>query len=1027
MNEPTSPLRSADLSRLGGHLRQYLLAMETLLGTMQQLEEKAKPGEAELETILQAVLPHLKKAMDSELAFYADAEGRISWLHPRWEVLLNKALPLTPPMRSRLERGIPLVLTEIDDAYPELSSLGLDSFLATYLNAPWGSYLIGVGNSRDDPAYLSEDARLFASVLDILSFGLRYGQVLMTQSDYERYLQARRRGEYSFLSRASEDLAIRLMLSPINAYGGSRFCWSLDDLLADYLDAELCEAKWPRLTRREKDGNSGSLGSTAPQFLNQVLQRIDLTDGEWRPLVHLHDNRRDTAPLELRSFQRTGLAIARICLWTGFTLEGGMVPAEPDNAGTTPTDLPSKMEKATAAQLFHACADLALKRSKPDRSYYPTTIHSVLWRIDWLRTLWQKVHYLAVHGMLEPSRELLVKARETYSDAWKMTIYVVKRYLCNQPADTALTTDSDWLTAWLATNAMLSLRLAAYHSLCPKEDEKACCSAAETNRYLACLSLTVLWALHCMQHWLREHELPPGTEYRGPVKRPPFAEVPELVSPSRTEAQLYVLSEYAYHEIGVHRELNLFERLTRQLVHELSLYSAGEYYRDHLYHVMDVCLLGELLLRSEITNPPVGSKANTLVDLLCELNKSHAVVGTHPEKGDVVLEPRTLLRNWYVASLCHDLGYVVEKAGRLLAPLGRFRGPGLDEFREAAEKGLESGRESISKATRDRLSSSWPPRASEEYLAEAEPTDHGVVSWLHLQEWLDRTKRPSGSLAHALTAVLRHNLHSQKVNMYREPLTLLLMLCDQLQEWGRPRIEPEPLARGVMEALRFSERTAMDEIIRSHELTMQGLRVPRTPENLGPPEAAAAGTTGHPDSVPGIRTEIGPRLEFKIRYVEAQEGGFEPAISWLMLSRDLQCFAEGATGFPLDLVVTLEHTPPQIWHTLPWKPLEMDLLQEFANQYESGAYLLAWIRAARSGKENPNYPGTTRPGYAGIQYTGDPKTGVETVTFKLRELKNPLPRGLPDELWKAFLKWKWRHLGQRYAKLNLGHWFPDLE
>lgn len=1026
MSEPRGSQDWTELERYGKHLRRYLLAIEAVATILKSVEAGASFGQLDIERILQRILAPLREAFNSELAFFTDCKAQVLGTEPPNPDFVGQFIPLNLDMVEWLSRLEPLQLSLADAAYPGLQDLGLRSLLATRLNAPAGTYLLFVCNGLDDPLYPTEDKKLLSSIVSVLSSALRLGHAQASnQQAYERYLQARRRGEYAFLSRASEDLAVRLIPSPITTGGGLSFRWSLDDLLADYLDAELCKAAQPHLSRR-KQRDSGSLGSTVPQLLGRVMEHAHLAEGKWRPIVHLRDNNDNTAPLALDSFQLTGLAIARICLWAGFALEGGMVPGVPDSVGTTPTDLPLNMKEATAAQLFHTCADIALEEAKP-RGTFPKSPRPLRWRIDWLRSLWQKTHYLAIHGTLEPSREFLDKAKAMYSDAWKMTVYVLKRYLCGQSADTTLTTDSDWLVAWLAANSMLSPRLAVYHSLYPKEDETICSSAAETSRYLACLSLIVLYVLHCMRHWLREQELPSSTQYRGPVKRPPFAEVSELVSPSRTEAQLYVLGEYAYHEIGVHRELNLFERLTRQLTYELSLYSAGGYYRDHLYHVMDVCLLGELLLRSEIADPPAGYKVNTLADLICELSKSHAVVGACPEDSDVILESKSLLENWYVASLCHDLGYVVERAGRLLEPVGRIRGPGLDEFWTTTEKGLESGQESVSKAARDRLSSSWPPCASEEEIAEAGPADHGVVSWLHLQEWLDRTKQPGGSLAHALTAVLRHNLHSQKVDIYREPLTLLLMLCDQMQEWGRPRVEPKPLAKGVMEALRFSERTAMDETTRAHELTVQGLRVPRTPGNLGPPQAADAGTIGHSDPVPGIQTEIGSRLEFKIRYVEAREGGFEPAISWLMLSRDLQCFAEGATGFPLDLVVTLEHTPPQIWHTLPWRPLEMDLLQEFANQYEPGAYLLSWIRAARSGKEDPNHPGKTCSGYAGIQYTGDAKTGVETVTLELRELKEPLPRGLPDELWQAFLKWKWRHLGQRYAKLNLGHWFPDLE
>ena len=142
-------------------------------------------------------------------------------------------------------------------------------------------------------------------------------------------------------------------------------------------------------------------------------------------------------------------------------------------------------------------------------------------------------------------------------------------------------------------------------------------------------------------------------------------------------------------------------------------------------------------------------------------------------------------------------------------------------------------------------------------------------------------------------------------------------------------------------------------------------------------------------------------------------GDFEPVISWLLLCRNLQGLQCSKEKDPLyNITITLRHTPPRIWNLLPWRPLEMDLLQEYASTHKDAAYLCEWVNFAQHGER-------------GINYRGDRKTGKETFTIELHNLKKPLARGLADRLWRDFFDWKWRWLGQKLINLNWD-WFPEV-
>lgn len=793
----------------------------------------------------------------------------------------------------------------------------------------------------------------------------------------------------------------------------------LDELLADYLDAELCKVvnSVPSNTAPKQDIVAELLGCC------RVKRNGDELEG-FLPLINVSIN--------VKEHPRTFLAIARISMFGGYFRDKGEHGDQSDGVEENNEDGTRSLVEMGWKTLFQEIPKLLLETVPGDFVTRGVLVSSILQQnhqmdhqregtqFDRLRTGWQQIHYLACDGLPMGVPERIKRINEVYQIIWQETAQVIQRYLeCQTIIDEDdhhpyMHIDSDWLISWLTSNVLLSTQLRRHYNL--EKDSplsgSSVISPVTKMRYMMYLSHLILYVIHCARHYTRRQifkDIEKDKYYKG-YQRPPFADVPTGPLLNRSRSQVYILSEYAYREIGVHRELRIFERLVRQLEYELPLYAASNSYRDHLYHVMDVCLLGELLLRSNICGYEDEIQPYTLAKYIADL-----MVESSASSMDV--NERVVLENWYVAALFHDLGYVVEQAEKFLTPIEVINGDGLDNFALHAKRGLESGREAIAKVLQRGFA--LQDQDLSEYLKKIRATDHGIVGWLHLNHLLKDLDGQPQRLSPALLAILRHNLSDQKIRVKQEPISMLLMFCDHVQEWGRPRVGADPLAQAVMEALRFSELAALKQKIRVHDLRIGGLEpiISTTADHQECGRCPMAGESCI--NCMRVCTQIkDDKLICRLPHIDSREGDFEPGISWLLFCRDLQCLDFGRE-WPFQMEIKLEHTPPRLWSILPWRPLEMDLLEEYANSQAQAAYLCEWIDFARHPEKE-----------MGIAYENDEGKlggiGKETFTITLTSLKKPLKRALPDEVWKNFYKWKWKWLGQKLLNTSLGSW-PDTD
>ena len=1048
---------------------RYLEGLEYLVGTLEPQDQKL-----DFAGRLCAATESFRLALNAQIALIADENWTILSRTPDDGALadlsVGRQMPWAgspPPIDEQKGYRIDFSTNEA----PIFNVIGLlSSVQAIVAHTPAKYYVVVCNSQHKDVPFVAMDGRVLRSLVSMLMLwdqaaarvGEKQGKLEATQSlTQSLYADARFRGEPSFLSRASEDLAA--LLFPTDDAGthqdrSSKLEVSPDPdvVLADYLDSELAACL---MATREKDGDStkvkdkkkgkkksknrsrksrSDLGAAdAPGKQSALPAALDSRGAKVAPppggdtpdtsadadppaLSVLLDERATTARVDIQRMPRTALAAARVLMWQAYDRQkrAPQILGEKDG-GTAPVcvrtrdTLPDELVRPFFWTIPEKILDFV--HAEPP---------SALFEIDRLRTYWQRLHYLARNGRSEPKIDTLAECVRIYERVCAQTGRRLADYLVHGKRHVVV--DSDWLLTWMISNTLASRPLSEYfigqlkdsgNAETPSFDKPGMASPSNCMRYLLYLSECVLYALHCARHEKRRAEF--RTEgHRKRAQRPPFADVPLALSPTLTEAQIYLVAQYAYHHIGVPRELCIYERLMRQYRAELFLYASGNLYRDHSYHAMDVCLLGELLLRSS-TSGASGSPPTTFGEQLltmtiasrsCEeecKEADHTVSDAPGDDASAGVSFDLFMCAWYVAALCHDLGYLYERVSRLVKPLGDIAGAGLQAVIDALQEGLTNGAKEALHTARKVAHTNCPELVSclSNIDADDGSLDHGVAAWLHLCAWQKDSKNEHRCIPLALRAIARHNLTDHTLKASEEPLTALLILCDHIQEWGRPRVAPDALTYGVMESMRFSHPVHVENHQRVRQVRITGRCCTLDPLPDGPWRAGSV--------LYGLKRPK-ERIDLTLPHVDILGDAFEPAVSWLLWSRDLGCVNWGDSTGGLCGTITLTHAASRIWKDLSWAPLEMDLLQDFVATHEKAAALSLWIEKSKSGSD-------------GFVYEGKRKEGKEKLKITLEKLNSDTRFPSLGSLIPEFQRWKWRQLSRQFLALNVGWWAMDDE
>jgi hypothetical protein len=356
--------------------------------------------------------------------------------------------------------------------------------------------------------------------------------------------------------------------------------------------------------------------------------------------------------------------------------------------------------------------------------------------------------------------------------------------------------DINWPVAWFAHQVLAENTLRdAYVG--PKDTRKEHYSEAERVEFLRSLSCLVAYALKAINENSPEPVTPPA-----PMSELEFG-----------NALLYMVAEYGHVVLDLPRRLAIESRLQALLGSETGLYLTQDLYRDHTFHMVYVCLLGDFLLQCRL-----GTEE--LAVYLCGWCRADS---PPLAPADIV---RIMRRNWYLTALFHDLGYPLvllrsvdrltefldcEKIERLRKAIGEARSEAVGKFAKEAEECLRLGR----RPAKDEL-------------------DHGVVSAVVLRHLLAEAVEGDAALEEhwpAIRAIARHNLQDAKFSVGQagpppawkpdnDSISLLLLLCDEAQEWGRVRVDPKRYRQEVAAKMQFGGENPLESQRILHRLAV---------------------------------------------------------------------------------------------------------------------------------------------------------------------------------------------------------------
>jgi len=368
---------------------------------------------------------------------------------------------------------------------------------------------------------------------------------------------------------------------------------------------------------------------------------------------------------------------------------------------------------------------------------------------------------------------------------------------------------------------------------------------------------------------------------------------------------------------------------------EPALYLWREAYRDHLLHAADVCLLGWLLLDSKLP----GSGETLAMSVAARMGAREDLV----------------YANWFLASLLHDVGYAVDAICQAVGQIRYLRSDSLEQLREQVTRVIDECRATIESTTLQALEG-----------GDSEGLDHGVIGSLHLSDTLTKAIPDPARRSRfqpACAAILKHNLVREPVSFGTEPIAALLILCDELQEWERPRMSGRWLAALSREAMGEAppEPGPSARILESLELAGLGL------------------------TADGFAF-AGDALECRLTYRAPELGRFWPQRVCVEKCRNLQRL--DLTGLPFRLRMTLVN---QYLGSPGATEYGLEALRSYAlRRPEAG--LIEFVNGRREDVE--------------VLRFGQLAERIETVSFDMEQLNRfPLLPGRSTVDWDDFGRW----------------------
>lgn len=251
---------------------------------------------------------------------------------------------------------------------------------------------------------------------------------------------------------------------------------------------------------------------------------------------------------------------------------------------------------------------------------------------------------------------------------------------------------------------------------------------------------------------------------------------------------------------------------------EAVLYGSDNHYRDHINHVIQVWIVGLGIIQNHLI------ELNDKYSVLYEFDFHYMIPDTYSET-HLYISKSELWSIWTIISLCHDLGYPIEKSSKInkktkkiIDHFGNIQFTELDynfsilntflveKFLDIVSSKVYSDSEDISTIKKEEkkeytYKTSIQTKYRDKFAKSLEDYKHGIFSSLLLFKSLtyfletdyylgdkpldEEDARQFYIRKEILRSIAGHTcpkLYHIKLNS----LSFLLILCDELQEWNRP-------------------------------------------------------------------------------------------------------------------------------------------------------------------------------------------------------------------------------------------------
>jgi hypothetical protein len=520
--------------------------------------------------------------------------------------------------------------------------------------------------------------------------------------------------------------------------------------------------------------------------------------------------------------------------------------------------------------------------------------------------------------------------------------------------DSPLNITSEWLACWFGVRFLEDI---------PWDNFKQDSSPGERAIFFKHFAAYYLYLLHCIRNFgmpslFRFSDVKGGHEVY-------------------LHAAIFLLSEYAHQVCMFSRRIALYRTLMHAWSSEAILYIVRSSYRDHIFHVLNVCLLGMVLIEAG------------LVDRLTESSE------LEDEKS------KNTMMNWILAGLLHDVGYCIGLNRHILFHTAFLRSsPGIRDFQENLQKNYTELEKalivSLNKETKEFDCGNMKAKL-----------DHGVVSAMHLlyldqvhlEDKMGNAPKPGWKeqTTSAFRAMAMHNLKDEvKIDPSKDPLSFLLLLCDHIQEWDRPRVDSLRLRRFVTSALQSPRPGSLDSSTIVRYL-----------------KADLSWNQKDKKMTPILSKDS---LELSLHYKDSGDEQFEPAWIWCKNSYDFEkvVFDNWPQNFhlvfktihPVSTKLRIEKKKggeKEEKGEVVIEYAEMDLLQDYLRETGQEAFLATWISKSRKCDSWVKY-------HLAENEETEKEEVFETVFEHISDKHEKLILHLPPNFYRDYVKWKKQRL-----------------